>query len=147
MNTNDTESKTTLSLSPGDRLNVVASGSKPPFNMIGSGKKNNAVNGKPINFLIELTAMSTAELFAIQNIIEKLDCFSYQKKSIIGEVHISTSMFNSSLKQKWKKGLKELKSKELVGSTKQAHFMINPNALIPSDYREASKVWHEIYPE
>ena len=64
----------------------------------------------------------------------------------IGEVHIPTSILNSSELQKWKLGMRKLKSKELVGSRKTSHFMINPNALIPQEYNEALEIWHKIYP-
>ncbi len=64
----------------------------------------------------------------------------------IGEAHISTSMFNKAELQKWKQGIKILKSKQLVGSTKRSHFMINPNAFIPQEYGKALEAWTKIYP-
>ncbi|MEA2091185.1 MAG: hypothetical protein U9O83_02335, partial [Campylobacterota bacterium] len=57
-----------------------------------------------------------------------------------------TSMFSGPELQKWKTGIATLKSKQLVGSTKRGHFMINPNAFIPQEYNKALEAWTKIYP-
>ena len=119
----------------------VAKEEKPLFNLIGNGEKRRGAQTEPINFIEELFNMSKPEQFVIKTIIEKV---GYNNE--IGEAYIPTSMFNPSELQSWKKGKQILVYKKLVGSTKQSHFMINPNAYIPQEYNKALTEWNKIYP-
>ena len=114
---------------------------KPFFHLIGSGKERTGSQTKPVDFIQELINMSKPEQFVIFMIKDKV---GYNDD--IGEAYISTSMFDSTELQNWKKGIKELKKKKLVGSRKTSHFMINPNAFIPQKYQEAMRVWRKMYP-
>lgn len=131
----------TVGLEEGKQLKVVdgARETKPYFYMIGTGDKRTQSKIEPINFLNEVIEMSKAEQFVIKTIVEKI---GYSQE--IGEAYIPTSMFNSGEVQKWKKGIKALKEKQLVGSTKRSHFMINPNAFIPKEYENALTAWNKI---
>lgn len=133
----------TISVPKGKAVKVIdeSKEEKPPFHFIGTGAKRKGAQTKPVDFIKELTNMTKPELFVIYMIKEKV---GYNDD--IGEAYISTSIFNPTELQSWKKGIKELKNKKLVGSTKTSHFMINPNAFIPQKYQEALTIWNKIYP-
>lgn len=143
MDTDPKEVEVKANLKQGQQLKVVSAPKelKPMFYMVGTGIKRRGAQTDPVNFIKEIVSMSKPEQFVIKTIMEAL---TFDNK--IGEVHIPTSMLNSSELQKWKLGMSKLKSKELVGSRKTSHFMINPNALIPQEYDKALEIWHKIYP-
>lgn len=114
---------------------------KPFFNLIGTGQDRKGAQTEAIDFIQKIIEMSKPEQFVIGIIKDKI---GYNGN--IGEAHIPTSMFTGPELQKWKKGIATLKSKQLVGSTKRGHFMINPNAFIPQEYNKALEAWTKIYP-
>ena len=138
---NNKRTEVTARLEEGKQLKVVDATKevKPFFYFIGTGVKRRGAQVEAIDFIQVLTEMTKPELFVIRTIKEKIG-----NNDNIGEVHIPTSMFDSAELQKWKKGIASLKTKKLVCRTKNSHFMINPDALIPNKYEEALKVWSKI---
>ena len=51
---------------------------------------------------------------------------------------------NNVQQQQFQKGFKELNEKNLMRRVKRSHYMINPNALIPSEYDEAIDIWSSL---
>lgn len=131
----------TISVPKGKAVKVIdeSKEEKPPFHFIGTGAKRKGAQTEPVDFIQAIIEMSKAEQFVIGIIKDKVGYNDY-----IGEAHIPTSIFNSGELQKWKKGLSTLKSKNLVCSTKRSHFMINPNAFIPQEYKLALTQWNKI---
>ena len=140
---NSDSTKVTVNVPEGKAVKVIDANKeeKPFFNLIGTGHKRKGAQTDPVDFIEEIINMSKPEQFVIGIIKDKL---GYNNE--IGEAYIPTSMLTEAERQKWKSGIKTLKSKKLVGSSKTSHFMINPNALIPQKYQEALKVWNKIYP-
>ena len=133
----------TVSVPEGKGVKVIdlSKEERPPFHMIGTGEKRKGAQTDSVDFIKEIIKMSKAEQFVIETIKDKI---GYNDD--IGEAYIPTSMFTEPELQKWKVGIRILKSRKLVGSRKTSHFMINPNAFIPQRYREALNVWNKIYP-
>jgi hypothetical protein len=131
----------TISVPKGKAVKVIdeSKEEKPPFHFIGTGAKRKGAQTEPVDFIQAIIEMSKAEQFVIGIIKDKVGYNDY-----IGEAYIPTSMFNSGEIQKWKKGFSTLKSKNLVCSTKRSHFMINPNAFIPQEYKLALAQWNKI---
>ena len=110
---------------------------RPNYFMIGNGTMNrHQIYG--IDLLTELANTSKAGqylLLAIKDGITWDNDYHYEVK-VVGET--------STEKQYIKAGYKELYDRGLVVRTKRAHYMINPNALIPPDYDSALAKWNEL---
>lgn len=109
---------------------------KPNFLMVGNGTMNkNKI--KSIDLMKEMSLMSKPALYALLVIRDNLH---WDNRT--GVVPVNLSDKSLALKQKFKKGFKELKEKNLAINVRRGYYMINPNALIPLDYTKALAVWN-----
>lgn len=105
--------------------------------MVGNGTMNkHKIYG--IDLLKELTNSTKAEQFILLAI---KDGISYENRyspivKVVGSTKYEQNMITE--------GYKSLVARELVVRIKKAHYMINPNALIPLDYEEALQVWNSV---
>jgi len=109
----------------------------PHFKMIGDGMATSKTV-KSIDFLREIINATKAEQFVIITIKDLLT-----HKTVDGEVFIKLSDFTQTQQRVFLKGFKLLEKKNLAKRTKQSHYMINPNAIIPINYEEAIEKWNK----
>lgn len=127
----------TVYISPDESVNVEKRKiNKPNYLMVGNGTMNkHRIYG--VDLLRELANSSKAEQFVLLAI---KDGISYENGyspvvKVVGSTKYEQNMITE--------GYKSLVARGLVIRTKKAHYMINPNALIPLDYEEALKIWEE----
>lgn len=107
---------------------------KPNYFMIGNGTMNkHRIYG--IDLLTEIVNSSKAGQYLILAI---KDGITYENEynpvvKVVGTTKYEQNMIIA--------GYKELVERDLVRRVKKAHYMINPNALVPIDYISALKVW------
>jgi hypothetical protein len=109
----------------------------PNFYMIGNGNMNKH-KIQSIDLLDEAMSLSKAGQYVLRMI---KDGISFDNTD--GEVYISMSDLTATNVTVFKKGYKELMSRNLAKRTKRSHYMINPNALIPLDYDLALELWEK----
>ena len=139
---NNLKTAVTVYLEPGiDMLSVTSSRSKstnrPNFLMIGNGTMNKQGIGS-IDFLEELVNSTKAEQFLLLAIKNGMN-YENGYKPVVKVIGVT-----STEKQYIKAGYKSLSARNLVRRTKKAHYIINPNALIPLNYDEAIDIWNSI---
>ena len=107
---------------------------KPNYFMIGNGTMNkHRIYG--IDLLTEIVNSSKAGqylILAIKDGITYMNEYNPVVK-VVGTTKYEQNMIIA--------GYKELVERDLVRRVKKAHYMINPNALVPIDYIGALKVW------
>ena len=110
---------------------------KPGFIMIGNGNTNK--HGiTSIDLLHEIANMSSNEKYAFFLIKDNIvfdpydECFIYQ---------VRVNLTTDTDKSKFSRGYTSLRKKELLKRISKGTYMINPNALVPSDYHKELKVW------
>lgn len=134
-NLNQNKVAVTVYINPGEQVGVTKVAKKQPnYFMIGNGTMNkNKVCS--IDLLRELANSTKAEQYLLLAI---KDGINYEN----GYAPIVKVIGNTSTaKQYIKSGYKSLYERNLVVRVKKAHYMINPNALIPLDYEKALQVW------
>ena len=110
----------------------------PNFYMIGITVTNK--HGlKGIDLIDEVINSSKAAQYTIKWI---KDAITYGNRN--GVVKIEMKELNNVQQQQFQKGFKELNEKNLMRRVKRSHYMINPNALIPSEYDEAMDIWSSL---
>lgn len=112
--------------------------STPNYVKAGSGTMNkHGIDS--IDFIDELVNSSRAELFVIREIRRALVWANPD-----GEVRILMRDYSVSDWKQFKRGYKLLAARELVIRTKRSHYMINPKALIPFDYKQGADLWQSV---
>ena len=103
---------------------------------VGNGSMNR--HGiQAIDFLSEVMNMTKAEQLVITLIKDNIPW-----NSADGETYLPlTKLLDKSKETVFRKGYLILKDKGLVKRTKQGHYMINPNALLPLDTAKAKELW------
>ena len=126
-------------ISPGEKVTVEEKQKwaiKPNYFMIGNGTMNkHKIYG--IDLLKELANSTKAEQFLLLAIKDGI-CYGNDYSPIVkvvGETKYQQNMITE--------GYKSLLARELVVRVKKAHYMINPNALIPIDYEGSLRIWEE----
>ena len=115
---------------------------KPPFLMVGSGHST-STQGTSIDLLLEISNMTSNEKLAFFLIKEsilydrKTGQFNYQPT-------VSINHLTKSQKAKFSNGYRTLNSKGLVKRITRGKYMVNPRALIPSDYAIELTKWNQI---
>ena len=107
---------------------------KPNYFMIGNGTMNKH-RMYAIDLLEEVAKSTKAEQFLLLSIKDGI-CYGNDYNpvvNVIGETKYQQNMITE--------GYKSLAARGLVLRVKKAHYMINPNALIPPDYEGALQVW------
>jgi hypothetical protein len=116
---------------------VVRSASQPNYYRIGNGTMNKH-NIQSIDLLDEVMDMTKAEQLVISTIKG-----IYEWDNQDNEAYVALSRILSKTNcVVFRKGYKLLKEKNLVRRTKQSHYMINPNAYIPLNYRKSLELWN-----
>ena len=109
---------------------------KPNYFMIGNGTMNkHKIYG--IDLLRELANSTKAEQFLLLAIKDGI-CYGNDYSPIVKVIPETETQ-----RQYIKLGYKSLLARELVIRVKKAHYMINPNALIPIDYEGSLRIWEE----
>ena len=126
-------------ISPGEQVTVEEKqkrATKPNYFMIGNGTMNkHKIYG--IDLLKELANSTKADQFLLLAIKDGI-CYGNDYSPIVkvvGETKYQQNMITE--------GYKSLSARELVIRVKKAHYMINPNALIPIDYEGSLRIWEE----
>lgn len=126
-------------INPGEQVavqEVQKRTSKPNYFMIGNGTMNkHKIYG--IDLLRELANSTKAEQFLLLSIKDGIT-FENGYSPIVkvtGNNKYEQNMITESYKS--------LLARELVVRVKKAHYMINPNALIPLDYENSILIWEE----
>jgi hypothetical protein len=57
------------------------------------------------------------------------------------ELRVITSEFTKTELGYWTLGVKTLKAKNLIASTKRGYYMMNPGARVPKDYPSSKELW------
>ena len=126
-------------ISPGEQVMVEEKqkrATKPNYFMIGNGTMNkHKIYG--IDLLKELANSTKAEQFLLLAIKDGI-CYGNDYSPIVKVIPETETQ-----RQYIKLGYKSLLARELVIRVKKAHYMINPNALIPIDYEGSLRIWEE----
>ena len=126
-------------ISPGEQVAVEEKqkrATKPNYFMIGNGTMNkHKIYG--IDLLRELANSTKAEQFLLLAIKDGI-CYGNDYSPIVKVIPETETQ-----RQYIKLGYKSLLARELVIRVKKAHYMINPNALIPIDYEGSLRIWEE----
>jgi hypothetical protein len=109
---------------------------QPNYYRIGNGAMNRH-KIQSIDLLDEVMAMTKAEQLVIMTIKNTYD-WDNQTNEVFLQLSRIISKSNCTV---FRKGYKLLKDKNLVRRTKTNHYMINPNAYIPQNYRAAQTLW------
>lgn len=126
-------------INPGENVTVDEAPkliNKPNYLMVGNGTMNrHKIYG--IDLLKEVANSNKAEQFLLLSI---KDGITYDNGyspivKVIGSTKYEQNMITE--------GYKSLFARGLVVRTKKAHYMINPNALIPIDYEQAMIDWNQ----
>jgi hypothetical protein len=128
-----------IALKPDETLSIVKKdreSRKPNYMMVGNGTMNkHKIFG--IDLLRELVESSAAGQFLILKIKDGI-CFENGYSHV---VNVSKSTLSGYEQKMLRDGFKELKAREIVRRVKNGWYMINPNALIPSNYEQAIIDW------
>jgi hypothetical protein len=114
---------------------------KPHFNMVGTGRIFMKDKRLPaVDLLKEIATMPTAASFAL---IELRDAIYYDTdlKQYTLLITYSQTHLTPYQKKQFKTGVKILIEKDLVRRKSRGVYMINPMALIPSQFAEAERLW------
>lgn len=111
---------------------------KPNFYMIGNGTMNK-YRIKSIDLVQAVTEMTKVEQRVII-LIKDLVTFD----NTDGVVYVKFSKDEKQQQKKFLEGYKLLEKKELVRRVKPSHYMVNPSALIPTDYEAAKLLWNSL---
>ena len=126
-------------INPGEQVavqEVQKRATKPNYFMIGNGTMNkHKIFG--IDLLRELANSTKAEQFLLLAI---KDGINYENDyspivRVVGDTKYKQNMITEAYKS--------LLARGLVVRVKKAHYMINPNALIPIDYEGSLRIWEE----
>ena len=115
---------------------------QPNYYRVGNGTMNKH-NIQAIDFIDAVMDMTKPEQFLIKEIKQgfyydrDLEGFTYITK-------IDSRLLTSTQKQYIVLGYKLLHNKGLVKRVKRGYYMINPNALVPSNYETAKQDWDNI---
>ncbi len=97
-----------------------------------------------IDLLKAIANMTTAEkicFFSIRNGIKLDKSFTFY----VYQVAIRTSEFTETNKSQFTKGFKLLSAKDLVRRISRGIYMINPTALIPTDFEREFAIWNNTH--
>ena len=110
---------------------------RPNFIMVGSGtvNKHKLYGIDLLREVAEATKAGQFLLLAIKDGVTYENDYSPVVK-VTGDTKYQQNLITA--------GYKELLEKDIVRRVKKAHYMINPNALIPKDYNAAMKIWNSI---
>ena len=126
-------------INPGEQVGVQEvqkKVNKPNYFMIGNGTMNrHKIYG--IDLLRELANSTKAEQFLLLSIKDGI-IFENGYSPIV-KVTGSNKYEQNMITE----GYKSLLTRGLVVRVKKAHYMINPNALIPLDYEDSIRIWEE----
>ena len=126
-------------INPGEQVGVQEvqkKVNKPNYFMIGNGTMNkHKIYG--IDLLRELANSTKAEQFLLLAIKDGIT-FENEYSPIVKVIPETETQ-----RQYIKLGYKSLLARGLVVRVKKAHYMINPNALIPLDYEGSIHIWEE----
>lgn len=142
-NLKETEVSTiTVSLAHNEYLRIEKDEKKvqrrPNYFMVGNGSTNMSKIFS-IDLLKELVESSKAGQFLLIAIKDGI-CYDNGYSPV---VTILKSALTSTQQQYLVKGYKELRSRGLVIRVGNSKYMINPNALIPTNYEEAIAIWNK----
>lgn len=118
---------------------------KPHFILIGTGRNSMKRKHKlkPIDLLSEIANMTSNEAFAFITLRDSLNWDTLTKQYSLVIVP-NQSEFTTYQQKQFKLGVKSLIDKDLVKRIKRGNYMINPMAIIPSNFEEAEKLWLEL---
>jgi hypothetical protein len=115
---------------------VVKRGKQPNYQRIGNGTMNKH-SIQSIDLVDEVMRMTKAEQLVISQIKKEYDWDNQDN-----EVYLQLSrILTKSECTVFRKGYSLLKAKNLARRTKTNHYMINPNAYIPLNYKKALDLW------
>lgn len=112
---------------------------EPNYIRVGNGTMNKH-KIESINLLTELVTISTAGRWLIAYIVERINW----ETNYDPVVKIAGKDLSSTEQDYLKDGYKELVDKDLVKRIKRGYYMVNPNAIIPVDYKSAMKIWESV---
>ena len=98
---------------------------------------------KPIDLLSEMANMTSNEAFAFITLRDSLNWDTLTKQYSLTIIP-NQSEFTTYQQKQFKLGVKSLIDKDLVKRIKRGSYMINPMAIVPSNFEEAEKVWLEL---
>ena len=98
---------------------------------------------KPIDLLSEMANMTSNESFAFITLRDSLNWDTLTKQYSLTIIP-NQSEFTTYQQKQFKLGVKSLIDKDLVKRIKRGSYMINPMAIIPSNFEEAEKLWLEL---
>lgn len=98
---------------------------------------------KPIDLLSEMANMTSNESFAFITLRDSLNWDTLTKQYSLTIIP-NQSEFTTYQQKQFKLGVKSLIDKDLVKRIKRGSYMINPMAIIPSNFEEAEKLWMEL---
>ena len=98
---------------------------------------------KPIDLLSEMANMTSNESFAFLTLRDSLNWDTLTKQYSLTIIP-NQSEFTTYQQKQFKLGVKSLIDKDLVKRIKRGSYMINPMAIVPSNFEEAEKVWLEL---
>ena len=98
---------------------------------------------KPIDLLSEMANMTSNEAFAFITLRDSLNWDTLTKQYSLTIIP-NQSEFTTYQQKQFKLGVKSLIDKDLVKRIKRGSYMINPMAIIPSNFEEAEKLWLEL---
>lgn len=120
---------------------------KPKFSMVGDGRMSKVFGiPKSIDLLEAVAEMSSAEKFCFFLIKRGIRLDRWDSKFIY-QVPIRTSELSATDKTQFAKGFKLLSTKQLVRRLTRGIYMINPCALIPSDFEHEFAIWNNTHLE
>ncbi len=137
-----------LKLDKGDELKVTSATNSINYIRIGNGTMNRTSGVTSIDIIDLMVNMSKAELKTIKLLIDNVpwEFDSIDNKYFtLGIVYMPSSTFKSDAEQKsFQRGIKGLKTKDLVRKSGRNNYMLNPLAVIPTNVGEANRIWKDL---
>lgn len=139
---------TNISLNADEILEIrskkIKSDNKPHFNMIGTGRNGMSSTTLPtVDLLYEMNQMTSAEGFAFLTLRDNI-MFLSREEGYAPFIKVSQVDMTKYQQKVFRDGIPKLIAKDLVRRVKRGVYMINPMAIIPSDFAESEKLWMEL---
>jgi hypothetical protein len=120
---------------------------KPSYAMVGDGRMDKSFSKpKGIDLIEEALNMSAPEKFCFRAIKDSIKWDRFDNR-LIYQVPIRTSEFTATDKTQFQTGFKLLSAKDLVRRISRGVYMINPTALIPTDFEREFSIWSNAKPQ
>jgi hypothetical protein len=110
----------------------------PAFQAYGTYNGTTRHGIETVDFVAILLEANSYEKFVIKYFKDNLTW-----DHLDNELKVIVSNFTNSEKRNWTLGIKALKEKNLVASTRRGHYMMNPGARVPKDYVASKTLWNK----